>query len=327
MREIVFDKHAILPPISDVKEAYIGIVPCLEYLRLLCDEDGVLNRRLFYDNVRDFQGHNPVNSEIHETVVDASRNDRFALLNNGVTIVARDLNKVGEKFKLMDYQIVNGCQTSHILYNNKTHLTPNIYLPLKLIITDDNEVIYQIIQGTNRQTEVKLEAFEALAPFQKRLEELYLALGRDKETPLYYERRSKQYEHLAIGKERIITLPSQIKCFVAMFLNEPHSTHRYYGELLSSYRNRLFNDSHLPIAYYLSAAAFTAVERLFSGNRLSSGCVWYPLRGSARSGGCVKTCTSEERAALFSLLPLPYSDRQCFIFQTDEIEKDFLRAA
>jgi hypothetical protein len=39
--------------------------------------------------------------------------------------------------------------------------------------------------------------------------------------------------------------------------------------------------------------------------------------------GCVKTCTSEERAALSSLLSFPHSGRQCFFFQTDEIEKIF----
>ncbi len=53
-----------MPQIGGVQAAYIGIVPCLEYLKLLTNEDGTLNRRLFYDNVRDFQGNNPVNHEI-----------------------------------------------------------------------------------------------------------------------------------------------------------------------------------------------------------------------------------------------------------------------
>ncbi len=269
IREILFEKHTILPEIAGVQEAYIGLVPCVQYLKLICDDDGVLNRRLFYDNVRDFQGHNAVNSEIESTVQDVARNDRFALLNNGVTIVARDVNKVGATFRLRDYQIVNGCQTSHILYLNRDHLTPNVYLPLKLIVTADSEVTNQVIQGTNRQTEVKLEAFESLAPFQKELEELYNALGRGRTEPLYYERRSKQYDHLTIRRERIITLAAQVKCFVAMFLNEPHSTHRYYGELLSSYRNRVFSDSHSPFPYYVSGASLAAVEHLFATGRLS----------------------------------------------------------
>lgn len=48
-----------------------------------------------------------------------------------------------------------------------------------------------------------------------------------------------------------------------MFLNEPQSTHRYYGELLSSYRNRIFSESHSPMPYYVSGLALARVERLF----------------------------------------------------------------
>ena len=81
VREFAFEKHTILPQIAGVQEAYIGIVPCQEYLKLICDDEGSLNRRLFYDNVRDFQGHNPVNREIEESVRDANQNDRFSLLN------------------------------------------------------------------------------------------------------------------------------------------------------------------------------------------------------------------------------------------------------
>ena len=122
----------------------------------------------------------------------------------------------------------------------------------------------QIIQGTNRQTEVKLEAFESLAPFQKVLEEYYLAVGRSRKNSIYYERRSKQYDHLDVRRDRIITLAAQIKCFVGMFLNEPHSTHRYYGELLNSYRGRLFSESHAAVAYYVAGVSLSTVEHLFA---------------------------------------------------------------
>lgn len=268
VREILFEKHTILPQIGGVQAAYIGIVPCLEYLKLLENEDGTLNRRLFYDNVRDFQGNNPVNREIEATVRDSTRRDRFALLNNGVTIVARDINPVGAAFRLVDYQIVNGCQTSHILFNNRDHLSANAYLPLKLIVTTDGDVTNQIIQGTNRQTEVKLEAFESLSPFQKKLEEYFLAVGRNQKEPLYYERRSKQYDHLGVRRDRLVSLATQTKCFLAMFLNEPHSTHRYYGELLNSYQSKLFSEAHSPAPYYVSSAALARLESLFADGSL-----------------------------------------------------------
>lgn len=263
-RDIVFDKHTIVPPIGAVHEAYIGLVPATEYLKLICDDSGALNRRLFYDNVRDFQGLNPVNKEIADTLEDSAHSDRFALLNNGVTIVARGATKIGAKFNLKNYQIVNGCQTSHMLYMQREHLTASVFVPIKLIVTDDSEVTTQIIQATNRQTEVKLEAFESVLPFQKRLEEYYQAASRDLPLPLYYERRSKQYEHSEVRRDRIISLATQINCFMAMFLNEPHSTHRYYGELLTAYRGRLFSDSHDPIAYFVSGASLASLEHFFA---------------------------------------------------------------
>ena len=263
-REIEFERHTILPTISGIKEAYIGILPCLEYLNLICDDDGNLNRRLFYDNVRDFRGNNAVNQEIRATVRDVNRSDRFALLNNGVTIVARDKNNVGTKFRLSDYQIVNGCQTSHVLHLNREHLNENVFLPIKLIVTTDPEVINQIIQGTNRQTAVQEEAFESLTRFQKELEEFYNAVGRKRQVQIYYERRSKQYEQMEVRREQIISIAKQVNCFVAMFLNEPHITHRYYGELLNRYRSRLFSDTHEHIPYFLAGASLKAAERLFS---------------------------------------------------------------
>ena len=268
-RGIKFEKHTILPTISGVKEAYIGILPCLEYLNLICDDDGNLNRRLFYDNVRDFRGINVVNQEIEATVRDVDRNDRFALLNNGVTIVARDKNNVGATFRLSDYQIVNGCQTSHVLHLNREHLTENVFLPIKLIVTTDPEVINQIIQGTNRQTALQEEAFESLTPFQKELEEFYKAVGRNRQDQIYYERRSRQYEQENIEREQIIKLANQVYCFVAMFLNEPDSSHRYYGELLNSNRSRLFKVSHDYMPYFLAGASLKAIERLISSEIIS----------------------------------------------------------
>jgi cold shock CspA family protein len=267
-REFVFEKHTILPQIVGVDEAYLGIVPCSEYLKLICDDSGNLNRRLFYNNVRDFQGRNSVNVEIESTIRNKSHSDQFSIINNGVTIVARDVNKVGATFRLKDYQIVNGCQTSYILYFNRSELTDTVYLPIRLIVTSDPDVENKIIKGTNRQSEVKIEAFESLQPFQKKLEEFYLAMQSKVNFKLLYERRSKQYDSQGLQHDHIIKLGTQINSFIAMFLNEPHSTHRYYGELLSSYRSRMFSDSHSAFPYFLSGSALMKVERMFFENML-----------------------------------------------------------
>ena len=68
VKEVEFIRAAAFPRIDRVGEAYIGLLPGDEFIKLVCTDDGDLNRELFFDNVRDFQGHNPVNREIEHTL-------------------------------------------------------------------------------------------------------------------------------------------------------------------------------------------------------------------------------------------------------------------
>lgn len=53
-----------------------------------------------------------------------------------------------------------------------------------------------------------------------------------------------------------------------MFLSEPHSTHRYYGELMEAKRAQMFVADHSPFPYYISARAYIFVEAMFSRGEL-----------------------------------------------------------
>jgi AIPR protein len=102
----------------------------------------------------------------------------------------------GNRFTIRDYQIVNGCQTSHVLYNCKNFGgIDNLQVTVKIIVTDKDDVINSIIKATNHQTPVKKEELEALSAFQKKLEQYYDSYEySDAGERLYYERRSKQYQ-------------------------------------------------------------------------------------------------------------------------------------
>jgi hypothetical protein len=93
----------------------------------------------------------------------------FIFKNNGVTVVAKEVNRKGDKFQLEDYQIVNGCQTYNILFQAGEGLE-NVNVPIRLIVSNDPEFVSTIIIGTNRQNEVKDDQFWALKPFMKDLE-------------------------------------------------------------------------------------------------------------------------------------------------------------
>jgi cold shock CspA family protein len=153
------------------------------------------------------------------------------------------------------------------LYRNRAKVTDKVFVPLKLIVTDNVDTTNQVIKGTNRQTAVQVEAFESLQPFHKQLEEFYNSFKVEK--PLYYERRSRQYDGYPIPTNQIISLAAQTQSFLAMFLNEPHSTHRYYGELLKANEDKIFIEGHSPYPYYTSGYAAYLLQSFFQSKQIS----------------------------------------------------------
>lgn len=186
------------------------------------------------------------------------------------TIICKELkNIVRNQFSLEDYQIVNGCQTSHVLYNNKETISDKVYVAIKIISTDDEETVNKIVKATNRQTEVTDEQLLALNDFNKRLEAYYQTYSGVQR--LYYERRSKQYTSvMEIEKVRIVTVATQIKAFSSMFLDKPQLASRYYGRLLKDSKDsgEIFNTNHQFIAYYVSAYALYRIEFLIRNKQI-----------------------------------------------------------
>lgn len=229
-------------------------------MKLVIDDDGNIVKSVFIDNVRDFQGENPVNVDMSSTLTSGLL-DQFVLRNNGVTIVARDLSVTGQMFTVRDYQVVNGCQTSHVLYANRSSLTDKLYVPVKLIYTDDEEIAQEVIKSTNRQTPIDENDLLALTKFQRDLETYYS--GMQDERRLYYERRSKQYASRDdVERTRIIPVGVQLKVFASMFLDAAHQAGRYQATLLKQVGDRVFKASHRPETYYTAALAFYRFESL-----------------------------------------------------------------
>lgn len=269
-KDINFVRKATLPKIEGVNSSFIGVIPAKDYIELITDSSGNILRSIFFDNIRDFLGDNPVNSDISETLNNKETCGLFPVLNNGVTIVSRRLKPMGDILSLYDFQVVNGCQTSNILFRNKDNLNDSIFLPLKIIITNDDDVISRIVMATNSQTEIKKEAFESLLPFHKELEQYYRIASSNYCVDLYYERRQRQYTNDNINKNRIITLSAQTKSYVAMFLNYPHSVHKYYGTTLKDFYTALYKESHDLLPYYLSTAFYYKINKFFNNQRYSN---------------------------------------------------------
>lgn len=282
-RIVNFSQKIDLGRIDGVGQAFLGYISAKEYLKLITDESGEnFMRNLFYENVRDFKGaDNKVNQEIADTIKEAPLKDKFVLFNNGVTIVAKFINKnfQGGDVQINNYQIVNGCQTSNVLYLNRHHIgeNDNMMIPLKLIECTDNDITSEITKATNNQNPVPEEAFIALEVFPKTLQAFFDNYARKAPEKIYYERRSREYDYVTpkIPQSRIFHLHKLIRAVVSMFIEQPHSTHRFPGEIYKQTTSKIFGteqkmftkaQSHFP--YYTSCYAWFSIERLILDNEI-----------------------------------------------------------
>lgn len=264
-KEIQVNEYASLPVISGIRQAYIGVLPCLELIKLISNSDGRLQKSIFNENVRDFLSNNPVNDEIASTLRDINSQSRLPALNNGITIVARNIRIIGKKFTLSDFQIVNGCQTSHIVFENQNILQPETSVSVKMIELEDRELINDIVRATNRQTEVKDEAFVVLDDFHKKLERFFNSIDSSPEKKLVYERRKRQYSDSGYTAKNIVTLTFITNSFVTCMLKNPVDAIDYYGVLLKKHAERIFQANHSMWPYLLSATVMREIEKLCTG--------------------------------------------------------------
>lgn len=262
--KINFQDRTFISGIRDVEMACSGVVPFSEFKKIIIDENGQI-KPVFEDNIRDYlqSDSNLVNSDITNTIKSGDF-DYFSILNNGVTVVAESVTGASSEITLRNYQIVNGCQTSHVLYENRDIAgVENIKVPLKIIVTNNSEIKSKITRATNNQTQVGIEQLEALTEFQRRLEVYYTAKEVPELYKIYYERRTNQHYKNNIPKFRIISIEVQLKSFSAMFADKPHEVAGHYGKLIKQMGTELFNDTDCFELYYISALAYFIIEQLY----------------------------------------------------------------
>jgi len=271
---ISFPQNLSLPEIPSVRESYIGLLPIGEYMKMITDEDGNVRRRLFFDNIRDFQGDTPVNASIASTL-QSNKSIEFPLRNNGINIVTRKLQRVGPQFTLEDFQIVNGCQTSHVIAATAAPENSDTMIPVKIIATEDEEITRQIIIASNQQNKVDQESFWALDPIHKSIEIYFDSKSGDQR--LYYERRPGQFNTVpGIEKVRIITKDLLLKNYASIFIEQPNQVGRYYKDLTPLIGKDIFAKNHEVHSYYTAAYIAYRLEFMFRNRRMDSD--WKPFR-------------------------------------------------
>ncbi|GAA2260092.1 AIPR family protein [Glycomyces scopariae] len=263
-----------IPAIAGVKEAWMGTIPASVFVeRLLVDEGGSIRKFLFEDNIRDFQGEsNEVNSGIAETLADPARRKRFVVLNNGITVLARSFDISGSECHMSDFQIVNGCQTGHVLFAHREQLA-DVHLKLTVIETEDEVMSDAITVATNRQTQIPAEDLRSNRQIHREIEEFFQTGHAPRD--LYYERRSGQYDARSVTMTRVVKQNQLVQAYASVFRGQAHEATRP-AKLRRDPAVRIFHPEGHAVAYYTAASIWYQVEWLFRNNRVEGR--WRPAR-------------------------------------------------
>jgi hypothetical protein len=239
-----------------IAEGYAVTVKAKDFIdQILKDKNGHLRQRIFEENVRDFLGmEGDVNKEMAETISDPIKQKRFGILNNGITMISPDVRVSGLEIFVRDFQIVNGCQTSNVLFENRERIEDDATIMLKLIETSDPAVVDDIVRSTNRQAKVDEHQFLATLDAVKALDRYFEARGADDEVRLYFERRTNEFSHQEnVPAIRVFDIKQIARCVAAMFLDRPDMTSRYPNKLTSDLRSLVFNATYNEEVYYIAA--------------------------------------------------------------------------
>lgn len=255
-----------------VEESYIAIIPAKNYVEsLLLAEDGKMRGGIFDENVRAYLGEsNDVNKQIKETLRSENLKEYFALLNNGITIVSPDVRVQSDTISLSNYQIVNGCQSSHVLFRNKEELSDNTMITAKVIEVENPEIVNKIVEATNNQSYVSNEKFLSLKAKSKSVESYFNSWNEEceDESKVYFERRDNQYAGLGIGDTKIFDIRTVARAFASMFLEIPHTAASYPTQIFEHSGESLFEEKQNEITYYTATLALYKFNRLFNSKKL-----------------------------------------------------------
>ena len=207
------DKVVVEGPEEDsarLDKAYIGNLPISELLKLLLtsvDASGELRGRIFDDNVRQFMGDgNLVNKKIYGTL-NGSERSLFPIFNNGVTIIASELNESSYRMKISGYQVVNGAQTCSQIVRwfqdgASEEQIKTTYVPVKIIVSKDLDLRSQVTVATNLQTPIVATDIQSSSQKAKDVEEYFENSG---DLGLRYQRQAAEDEPDFI-KVRVFTI-------------------------------------------------------------------------------------------------------------------------
>ncbi|MFJ3312986.1 AIPR family protein [Micrococcus endophyticus] len=219
-----FDTSYVDPLVMDVgggkEDARMFVFPA-RALQLVHME-GIADGSLFRENVRYGLGNTSVNKAIRSAIASKEGHPNFILGHNGLIILCSfaDSSENGE-LTINNYSVVNGAQSLTSFFNDKSKLTDDLRVLVRVIEVQDEALARRITENSNNQNAIKPRDLRSNHLIQTRLQtEMNKVAGN-----FFFEiKRGEQ----APADATVITNDEIGRALLAFDVQEPWSAHQIY---------------------------------------------------------------------------------------------------
>lgn len=199
--------------------ARIFLAPALNLLKM----NGIADGSLFEQNVRLALGNTKVNKGLRQSIKERGEHKNFPLYHNGINVLCREIvSETEERIEVEDYVVVNGAQSLTSLMAEKSKITDDLKILVKLIETKGDTALSQrITTNSNNQNAIKARDLKSNHNIQQRLKAEVSAVSND---TVAYEIKQGEVNK---GKTVLINESAGL-ILLAMDLEQPWSCHQKY---------------------------------------------------------------------------------------------------
>jgi len=240
-----------LPP--GPASGYIGFAPATSIVQMMPQVQGTLDDSVFEANVRAYlgnkEGENPGADGLAHSL-SSGEGDEVILRHNGITLVADEAIETPEGLLLKNFQVVNGAQTTHVLFESQDQLA-GVYVPVKIVVTTDESIKDEVIRGSNTQSPV--DDYDMLSRDSRirSLKAEFDQLPIDDPARFWLQtRRGERLFERQYDPQRLVTPRQLLEAYVSTHGGEPNLVVRKASDCLKDRcRSQALSDS-LSLEFY-----------------------------------------------------------------------------
>lgn len=194
---------------------------------------GIADGSLFRENVRFSLGNTGVNKSIRNSLSDKKNHPNFILGHNGIIVLCSSADTSEEgKLSIEDYSVVNGAQSLTSFFNEKSKLSDDLRVLVRVVEVQDESLARRITENSNNQNAIKPRDLRSNHLLQRRLQEEMAQL----EGNFFFEiKRGEEAPNDSV----VISNDEIGRALLAFDLGEPWSAHQIYKVFDEKY-NQIF---------------------------------------------------------------------------------------